>query len=226
MSLGPIKPSKQWASGTLLPSVNRPGSEADHSRPSDAEATNAWRYISTPPYVFMASCLAKYRIRLHGTVQVQIYRLSIYRPNIQSNYSLRYFFNWLLQSLRTLAFLNGFLDPQTFGRTPWLGDQSNARPLPTHRTTQHRNTQTHPCPEQDSNLRSQCSSGRRQYMPQIARLLRPANGKYTLIKAHRTATSTCILEVLVRISDELQAILIQALRGLPPYLKANVWKVP
>jgi hypothetical protein len=44
---------------------------------------------------------------------------------------------------RTLAFLNGLLDPQTFGRTPWLGDQSNARPLPTHRTTQHRNTQTH-----------------------------------------------------------------------------------
>jgi hypothetical protein len=29
--------------------------------------------------------------------------------------------------LRTLAFLNGLLDPQTFGRTPWLGDQSNAR---------------------------------------------------------------------------------------------------
>jgi hypothetical protein len=45
--------------------------------------------------------------------------------------------------LRTLAFLNGLLDPQTFGRTPWLEDQSNSRPLPTHRTTQHRNTQTH-----------------------------------------------------------------------------------
>jgi hypothetical protein len=37
-----------------------------------------------------------------------------------------FFFNWLLQSLRTLTFLNGLLDPQTFGRTPWLGDQSNA----------------------------------------------------------------------------------------------------
>jgi hypothetical protein len=44
--------------------------------------------------------------------------------------------------LRTLAFLNGFLDPQTFGRTPWLGDQSNARPLPTQdNTTQHNTTQ-------------------------------------------------------------------------------------
>jgi hypothetical protein len=29
---------------------------------------------------------------------------------------------------RTFAFLNGLLDPQTFGRTPWLGDQSNTRP--------------------------------------------------------------------------------------------------
>jgi hypothetical protein len=29
----------------------------------------------------------------------------------------------------TLAFLNGLLDPQTFGRTPWLGDQSNTRHL-------------------------------------------------------------------------------------------------
>jgi hypothetical protein len=74
---------------------------------------------------------------------------------------------------RTLAVLNGLIDPQTFGRTPWLGDQSNTRPLPKHRTTQ-KYTDTHPCSEQDLNLRSQCSSGRRQYMPQTARLLRPA----------------------------------------------------
>jgi len=26
-----------------------------------------------------------------------------------------------------LAFLNGLLYPQAFGRTPWLGDQSNAK---------------------------------------------------------------------------------------------------
>jgi hypothetical protein len=44
---------------------------------------------------------------------------------------------------RTLAFLNGLLEPQTFGRTTWLGDQSNTRSLPKHRTTQHRNTQTY-----------------------------------------------------------------------------------
>jgi len=29
-----------------------------------------------------------------------------------------------------LAFLNGLLDPQTFGRTPWLGDQPNTRHIP------------------------------------------------------------------------------------------------
>jgi hypothetical protein len=41
-----------------------------------------------------------------------------------------------------------------------------SRPLAIHGTTQtHRNADTHPYPEEDSNLRSQCSSGRREYMP-------------------------------------------------------------
>jgi hypothetical protein len=35
-----------------------------------------------------------------------------------------------------------FLNLYTVGRTPWTGDQSNARPLPTHRTTQKHNTPT------------------------------------------------------------------------------------
>jgi len=40
------------------------------------------------------------------------------------------------------------------------------RPLPTRRTTQtQRNADTHPCPEQGSNLWSKCSSSRRQYLP-------------------------------------------------------------
>jgi hypothetical protein len=49
------------------------------------------------------------------------------------------------------------------------------RPLPTQDNTTQRNTDTHPCPEQDSNLWSQCSSGWRQYLPQTTRLLRPAD---------------------------------------------------
>jgi hypothetical protein len=40
-------------------------------------------------------------------------------------------------------------------------------------TGQH-NTDIHPSPEKDSNLRSQHPSERRQYLPQTARLLRPA----------------------------------------------------
>jgi len=31
----------------------------------------------------------------------------------------------------------------TDGRTPWTGDQPDARPVPTHRTTQQRKMQTH-----------------------------------------------------------------------------------
>jgi hypothetical protein len=48
------------------------------------------------------------------------------------------------------------------GRTPSTGGQPVARPPPTHRIKAHR----HPCLELDSNLGSQCSSGRRQFMPQ------------------------------------------------------------
>jgi hypothetical protein len=32
---------------------------------------------------------------------------------------------------------------RTVGRTPWTGNQPEARPLPTHRTPQHRKKQTH-----------------------------------------------------------------------------------
>jgi len=50
----------------------------------------------------------------------------------------------------------------TSDRIPWTGDQPDARPLPTHSTTQHRKTRTYiPCLEWDSHPRSRCSSGRR-----------------------------------------------------------------
>jgi hypothetical protein len=46
-----------------------------------------------------------------------------------------------------------FLILYTVGRTPWMGDQPVARPLPTHRTqTQNKRTPyRHPCLEWDSN---------------------------------------------------------------------------
>jgi hypothetical protein len=46
---------------------------------------------------------------------------------------------------------------------------SPAQGLYLHRTTQHRKTPTHPCLEWDSDPRSQCSCGRRQYVLQTAR---------------------------------------------------------
>jgi hypothetical protein len=54
----------------------------------------------------------------------------------------------------------------TAGRTFWTGDQPDARPLPTQDNATQKNADTHPCLEWDSNSRSQCSSGRRQYVPQ------------------------------------------------------------
>jgi hypothetical protein len=51
-----------------VPGLKFPGREADHLPPSSAEVKNAWDYTSTLAYVFMAWCLVKYRIRLHGVV--------------------------------------------------------------------------------------------------------------------------------------------------------------
>jgi hypothetical protein len=62
----------------------------------------------------------------------------------------------------------------TFGRIPWTGDRPIARPLPTQDNTTQKNADTHPSLERDSNSRSQCSSDRRQYVPQTARPLGPA----------------------------------------------------
>jgi hypothetical protein len=61
---------------------------------------------------------------------------------------------------RTLAYPNGLLDLhiETFGRTPWPGDQPDARLLPTQDNTTEKHADTHPCPKQDSNLRSQYSN--------------------------------------------------------------------
>jgi len=67
----------------------------------------------------------------------------------------------------------------TLGSILWTGDQPDARPLPTQDDTPHKNADTHPCLEWDPNPRSQCSSGRRQYVPQSARLLRSAAIKPT-----------------------------------------------
>jgi hypothetical protein len=63
-ALGPTRPPIQWVTGggrVPFPAVKRSGREADHSPPSGAEIKNAWRYTTTPPYVFMTWCLIKQR---------------------------------------------------------------------------------------------------------------------------------------------------------------------
>jgi hypothetical protein len=51
---GVLPTSYPMGSGALSPGVKRPGREADHSPPANAEDKKTWIYISTPPYAFMA----------------------------------------------------------------------------------------------------------------------------------------------------------------------------
>jgi hypothetical protein len=60
-ALGPTQPPIQWVPGALSLGVKRPVREADHSPPSSAEVKNAWRYTSTPQYVFMEWRIVKHR---------------------------------------------------------------------------------------------------------------------------------------------------------------------
>jgi hypothetical protein len=64
--------------------------------------------------------------------------------------------------------LFSFLVLYTVGVTSWTGDQLVIRPLFIHRATKTQNKFTqyrHPCLEWDSKPLSQCSSGRRLFMP-------------------------------------------------------------
>jgi hypothetical protein len=50
-----------FRAGAFSLGVKQPGREADNSPPSSAEVKNAWKYTSTPQYVFMAWCFVKHR---------------------------------------------------------------------------------------------------------------------------------------------------------------------
>jgi hypothetical protein len=82
------------------------------------------------------------------------------------NFTFMFFFKKALTILRgPLAYPNGLIDLhiETFGRTPWPGDQPDIRPLPTQDNTTQKHADTHPCPKQDSNLRSQCGKVKYQH---------------------------------------------------------------
>jgi hypothetical protein len=85
------------------------------------------------------------QIAVHMTL---IIYLSI-RPSIYLSYLIYLcLYNPLLDLGRYFRFLILYI----VGRTPWTGDQSAARSLPTHKTTQtQKNAQRHPCLEWDSN---------------------------------------------------------------------------
>jgi hypothetical protein len=69
-------------------------------------------------------------------------------------------------------------------RTPWTGNRPDTKPLPTQDSAKH----THPCLERDSNPRSQCSSDRRQYVPQTARPLGPATYRIMMVNYWKPTT--------------------------------------
>jgi hypothetical protein len=71
-ALEPTQPPIQWEPGAF-PGIKRPGREADHSPPSNAEVKNAWSYTSTPQYVFMTWCLVKHRDNF--TFYIYLWRL-------------------------------------------------------------------------------------------------------------------------------------------------------
>jgi hypothetical protein len=64
----PTQPPIQWVLGALSLGVKWLGCEADLSPPSIAKVKNAQSYTSTPQYDFMAWCLIKQWICLHGMV--------------------------------------------------------------------------------------------------------------------------------------------------------------
>jgi len=49
-----LEPPIQWVRDALYPGVRRPGRETCYTSASSAEVRNAWSFISTPSYVFMA----------------------------------------------------------------------------------------------------------------------------------------------------------------------------
>jgi hypothetical protein len=63
VSVGVVSYPASYPVGTRILSlrVKRPGREVDYSPPSSAEVKNAWSYISTLQYVFMAWHVVKQR---------------------------------------------------------------------------------------------------------------------------------------------------------------------
>jgi hypothetical protein len=76
--LRPTQPAVHW-----VPGIKRPGREAEHSPPFSANVKNAWSYISTPPYVYMASLSDKY---IHISSDLIFESLKCFEIYVQCSY--------------------------------------------------------------------------------------------------------------------------------------------
>jgi hypothetical protein len=142
-----------------------PGREADHSPPSSAEVKEC-----VGPYIYSPNT-SLWRGAQLQKAQGQLYFLHSHSLGINVLYkSLIYtllFFCYvsligplvLFRFSLTYETMNSF---RHFCRTPWMGDQPIAMPLPTQNNTTLRNVDIHSYVRQDLNPRSQCSSGSRR----------------------------------------------------------------
>jgi len=74
--------------GASSSEVKRPEREANHSPPFSVKIKYGWNYTSTPQCIFMAWCIIKHWIHLHGMVlsfaQEQIYLYLTFMPRVRS----------------------------------------------------------------------------------------------------------------------------------------------
>jgi len=98
--------------GCSIAGLKRPGREANHSHPSNAEVKNAWSYTSTPKYSFMARCSVK--LNLYLLVQL----LKFFFPLFQNSHTQNLFKTWMLPQL-VFLFVN---ESTEFSLPSWQSD--------------------------------------------------------------------------------------------------------
>jgi hypothetical protein len=134
MALGPTQPPIQWVTGGLFLGVKRPGCEADHSPSSSSEVKNAWRYTSTPQFIFMAWCLLKHRDNFALRLPYCEYLFSCFRHEslfylstlFLNSHICKYFqvilkFGYIMTMLLALVARFSMKDNWVAEKTTWIG---------------------------------------------------------------------------------------------------------
>jgi hypothetical protein len=76
-ALGPTQPFIQWVPGALSLGVKRRDVKLTTPLLLMPRSKNAWKYTSTPPYVFIAWCLVKHRDNFTFKRVEESYRLLV-----------------------------------------------------------------------------------------------------------------------------------------------------